>query len=175
MDLGSDLYNNYLNGDNSALEQLVEQFGDGLVRFAYCFVRDSAVAEDIMEEAFATLVFKRKAFKQQSLFKAYLYKITRNKAIDYLRYHRRFTPLDDLENVLSVESAEKTACKNELYEQVYRSLQQLPIQYRDVLTTVYLEGFSVGEVARIMGKSTKQVYNLLARAKLAMKEVMNNK
>lgn len=171
---GSELYQNGIVCDNVTLSRLVENYFDVLVRFAYCFVCDSAVAEDVVEDSFAVLVFKRKRFNSEQLFRAYLYKVVRNKCLDYLRFNKRFVPLNDLENVLSCESVEAGVCKNELYGQTYRALQRLPENYKDVLTLVYLEGFSVAETTHIMGKSFKQVYNLLARSKKALKELMQN-
>lgn len=176
MDDGAKLYAQYLNGDDLSLETLVKTYGDGLVRFAYGFVKDSMTAEDIAEDTFATLIIKRKRFSPRASFKTYLYKIARNKCLDFLRYHRRFVPLDDMENVLS-SSDEKPDINVELCERktaLYKCLQQLPNQYGNVLTLVYIEGFSAEETSKIMNKSVKQVYNLLARAKLSLKQLLIN-
>lgn len=173
-DIDNELQQNGIVCDNVTLSRLVESYFDGLVRFAYCFVNDSAVAEDVVEDSFAVLVFKRKRFNGERLLRAYLYKVVRNKCLDYLRFNKRFVPLNDLENVLSCESAEESVSKNELYEQTYRALLSLPKKYKDVLTLVYLEGFSVAETTRILGKSFKQTYNLLARAKASLKQIMQN-
>ena len=174
MDIGAKLYTEYLNGDEAALEQLVQTYGDGLVRFAYCFVKDSMTAEDIAEDTFATLIFKRKRFDGKVTFKTYLYKIARNKCIDYLRLHRRFVPLDDVANVLAVDNVDGTVELSESAATLYKALQRLPLQYRDVLMLTYIDGFAIDETARIMGKNVKQTYNLLARAKQALKTLLIN-
>ena len=174
MDNGAILYAQYLNGDDSALEQLVKFYYDGLVRFAYCFVKDSAVSEDIVADAFATLIVKRKRFFQRASFKTYLYKIVRNKCLDYLRFNKRFVPLDDLANMLSSGDIENAVEADERKVTLYKCLQQLNAQYRYVLTLAYIDGFSVDETAKITGKSVKQVYNLLARAKVSLKQLLIN-
>lgn len=170
MDNGAIIYSQYLCGDDAALVALVEAYGDALTRFAFCFVNDSAAAEDVTAETFATLVFKRKRFEGEQGFKTYLFTIARNKCYDYLRSRKRFAPLRDLENVLFVDDVEEQTLRNEKYKRLYESLQRIPIQYRDVLTLVYLQEFSVTEVCKIMKKSVKQVYNLLARAKESLKK-----
>lgn len=175
MDIGAILYAQYLDGDDSALERLVKLYYDGLVRFAYCFVKDSAVSEDIVADAFATLIVKRKRFFQRASFKTYLYKIVRNKCLDCLRYHKRFVPLDDLVNVLSSNDVESSVEADEQKITLYKCLQELNAQYRYVLTLAYIDGFSVDETARITGKSVKQTYNLLARAKTSLKQLLINK
>lgn len=175
MDSGVILYRRYLDGDNSALEQLVQDYGNGLVRFAYVYVRDSSAAEDIMEDTFATLIIKRKRFSEVASFKTYLYKIARNKCIDRLRFNKRFVPFDDVENVLSSGcDVERDVLQCERFEELYRCIDKLPRQYKDVLSLVYLEEFSISQTSDIMGRSVKQIYNLLCRAKSALKELLKN-
>ena len=86
---GESSYRRFLEGDMNAVQELVEIYSDSLVRFAYCYVKDSAIAEDIMEDAFASLLAKRKRFQSGENLRAYLYKITRNKCIDYIRFRKR--------------------------------------------------------------------------------------
>lgn len=168
------LYAQYLSGDESALTQLVQTYGDGLVRFAYCFVKDAMTAEDIAEDTFATLIVKRKRFSPRASFKTYLYKIARNKCVDYLRFKRRFVPLDDLSNVLSASDVDTDVDLTERAKTLYKCMQCLPLQYRNVLTLTYIEEFSTEQTATIMGKTVKQIYNLLARAKVSLKELLIN-
>ena len=169
MDVSTQLYLQYVDGDTNALQQLVELYSDGLVRFAYCFVASSAVAEDIMEDTFATVIVSKRRFSPRATFKTYLYKIARNKCIDYIRFHRRFVPLGDLENVLVFADVTTDVEKRERQRALYKCLQQLPREYRDVLQLSYLEGFDTQEVCAIMRKNTKQVYNLLFRAKQSLR------
>lgn len=169
MDASTQLYLQYVGGNTDALQQLVEMYSDGLVRFAYCFVASSDVAEDIMEDTFATVIASKRRFLPRATFKTYLYKIARNKCIDYIRFHRRFVPLCDVENVLTFDDVETDVEKREEIRKLYKCLQQLPREYRDVLQLSYFEGFCTQEVCSIMRKNTKQVYNLLARAKQSLK------
>lgn len=165
-------YRRFLEGDNTAAEELIQTYSDAMIRFAYCYVKDSHVAEDIMEDAFAALLIKRRHFSDCENFRAYLYKIVRNKSVDYLREHKRHVPLSDLENVLSAETTEEKLFKRERNVVLYRCLQQLPSQYGEVLYLTYIEDYKISDVCTIVRKSTRQVYNLLARAKTALKEAL---
>ena len=122
-----------------------------------------------MEDTFATVIATKRRFSPQATFKTYLYKIARNKCVDYIRFHRKFVPLGDLENVLVFADVETDVEKREEKRVLYKCLQQLPREYRDVLQLSYLEGFNTQEICSIMRKNTKQVYNLLARAKQSLK------
>ena len=167
-----DCWESFLLGHNHGLEALVRAYSDPLVRFAYCFVRDSAVAEDVMEDAFATLVFKRKHFHESENLRAYLYKIVRNKCVDYLRAGKKRTPLDDVDKVLFAADGETDVVRRENARLVYCCMQKLPPQYAETLYLSYFEGYSVEELCKILKQSKKQIYNLLSRAKTSLKELL---
>ena len=171
-DIDATLYACFLDGDVAALEELIRRYSDGLIRFSYLYVKDSFVAEDVAEDTFATLFIKRKKFTKQAKFKTYLYRIARNKCIDYLRSKKRSVPLSDVENLLTSANVEEFLPNRELHATVYRCLGELPKQYQDVLHLAYLEGFSVSEICKITSKTAKQVYNLLSRAKISLKQLL---
>ncbi|MBQ8309233.1 MAG: sigma-70 family RNA polymerase sigma factor [Clostridia bacterium] len=169
---GVSSYHRYLQGDDSALEELVRSYSDTLVRFAYCFVRDSSAAEDVVQDAFVSLVLKRRQFSDCDNFRAYLYKIVRNKCMDYLRFHKKRAPLQDAWNVADGSSPEREAQRTERNKVLYHCLQTLPRQYSEVLYLVYFEEYTIERVGAILKKTKKQVYNALARAKLALKAAL---
>lgn len=165
-------YNQYLKGDKNALDNFVRTYSDSLTRYAYCYLSDSAAAEDVMVETISTLIARRKHFVDAAHFHAYLYKVARNKSIDSLRRRGKTLPLADIEEVVSSENIEDTFVKKERNRRIYACMQSLPPQYREALFLSYFEGLTTEEVCRIMKKSTKQVYNLLARAKATLKELL---
>lgn len=172
MDNGASSYNRFLNGDNSALDELVALYSDELVGFALCIVGDADVAEDIAADTFACLLLKRKKFSGEAPFRTYLFKIARNKSIDHLRYSSKMLYGDvDFEQFVG-GNAEADVLKRERNRILYSALSKLPAQYRDVLHLAYFEGFSVEQIRKITKKSAKQVYNLLARAKSSLKEIL---
>ncbi len=165
-------YNQYLKGDKAALDNFVRTYSDSLTRYAYCYLSDASAAEDVMEETIATLLVKRKHFLDAAHFHAYLYKLARNKSIDYLRRRAKTLPLADIEEVVSSENIEDSFVQKERNRRIYICMQELPPDYREVLYLSYFEGLNTEEVCRIMKKNTKQVYNLLARAKAALKKIL---
>lgn len=159
-------------GERTNIERLVTRYGDALVRFAYCRTGNSAEAEDIAEDAFVALFLKYKRFENEAQEKAYLFKTVANKCCDYHRNKTHaFIPLSDLENVLSFDGAAQAEaqCDNET---LYRCMQTLPPQYRQTLCLHYFEGFSPDEIAKVLRKNKKSVYNLLSRAKTALSALL---
>ena len=168
-------YQRFLDGDNEALVLLVREYSDALIRFAYCYVKDSAAAEDIMEDAFAALIIKRRRFEDADNLRAYLYKMVRNKCVDYLRMHKKRVPLSDVERVFTADAERETETallRQENRRAVYEALQNLPAQYRDILYLTYFEECSADEAARLLRRTKKQTYNLLHRAKTSLKELL---
>ena len=159
-------YRRYLLGDGKALETLVAYYSDALIRFAACFMRNFSDAEDLAEETFIALILKRKTFDTDAELKAYLFKICRNKCLDHLRRKRRLAPLDERS---ASGDAEKLLLTRDRDRILYSAMSRIPAQYRDVLYLTYIEGFSTEECMRILKKSKKQVYNLLARAKNSLR------
>lgn len=169
---GVSSYRRFLRGETDGLEKLIVTYSDELVRFAFGYVKSEAAAEDVVSDSFATLFMKPKSFSEDDQLRAFLYKIVRNRSVDYLRRHRRELPLEDVEGALSVPDAEEKILKKERDEALHRCLAQLPRQYREVLVLTWFEEFSNEQVASILGKSAKQVYNLRSRAKETLKKML---
>lgn len=163
----------YLQGEKQTIEPLVARYGNALVRYAYCHTGSSADAEDIAEDVFVAFFLRHGSFKSERQIKAWLYKAAYRKCVDYLRSpHRRHVPLSDLENVLFQDgelNAVDESCDNNT---LYRCMQQLPPQYAQVLYLCYFDGFSPEEIAPILHKTKKQIYNLLARAKSSLSNIL---
>ena len=141
-----------------------------MVRFAYSFVRCSAEAEDIAAECISRFFMRVRRFDSEVQLRAYIMKSIRNRAMDHLHRRSREVPLEDLENVLGTGDPAQTYWAKERDRILYRCMQTLPKQYSLVLQLKYLEGFEGKQICVILGLSAKQVYNLLARAKVALKQ-----
>lgn len=164
-DSGESSYHRFLQGDRDALGELVSLYSDALVRFSYCFVRDLYAAEDIAEDCFVALITKKKIFEDGAHLRAYLFRCARNKSISRLR--RRAPNAQP-----PVFDGEQFALDRERDRTVYECLMRLAPQYRDVLYLVYFEGFKPEECTAVLKRTKKQVYNLLARAKASLKQIL---
>lgn len=167
---GEGSYRCFLSGQKLCLEEVILLYSDALVRFAYSLLRSSAEAEDVAAECISKLFVKTRRFQHASQLRAFLFRCARNRCMDHLRRRGREVPLEDLEHVLGDGDPANTAWKKERDRILYCCMQSLPRQYSAVLQLKYLEDFSQAQIERILGASTKQVYNLLARAKVALKE-----
>src|SRR3989442_10200410 len=81
--------------DPSAAEQLVGSYGGHAYRLALRITRNAADAEEVVQDAFCAIVGKIEAFRRQSAFSSWLYRIVANAAYNKLRERHRELSLDD--------------------------------------------------------------------------------
>ena len=107
LDFGADKYRRFLDGDEEGLCEIVKEYSDGLLLFINKVVNNYCAAEDIVEDTFAELIVKRRTFNNESKFKTYLYKIGRNKALNYIKKNSRsqLTSPDKLEETADIDSS----------------------------------------------------------------------
>jgi len=171
MDNGASIYSRYLSGDDAAMGELVREYMDGLTVFLNSFTNNLSEAEELMEETFFRLAYKKPRYNGKSSFKTWLYSIARNLAIDSLRKRKGFTTVSveectDLSDSMDVEEQYITEERKII---IHRAISKLRDEYRQVVCLIYLEGFSNAETAIIMKKSNRQITNLLYQAKRALK------
>lgn len=175
MDKGADSYRRFLDCEESAFDELIENYYEMLARFINGYVKDYAVAEDIAVDVYTYIIIHKHKYNFKTSFKTYLFMIGRSRALDYLKRSKKLKTVDfsDIENEIS-ESAvpEDIVFADERREIVSNYLNKLPTDMREVLRLVYFEGLSYEETAAIMKKSRKQVDNLLYRSKEKLRSAM---
>ena len=176
MDNGASSYRRFLNGDDEGLTLIIKDYKDGLILYLNGYVNNIYVAEEIMEETFFKLAVKKPKFNEKSSFKTWLYTIGRNVAIDYIRHNSKISTssIEDVENYLKDETnLENLYIKSEGKIIVHKALATLKAEYRQVLWLCFFEELSNQEAAQIMGKSKRQIENLLFRAKQSLKLLLD--
>ena len=164
-------------GDKHAFELLVVKYQRRLRRLISRFVRDAAEAEDVTQEAFIKAYRALPAFRGESAFYTWLYRIGINTAKNYLVSLGRRAPTTtqfDAEESEGFEGAEilqdVNTPENELMSKqvagvVNASLLQLPEDLRTALTLREIEGLSYEEIAEVMSCPIGTVRSRIFRAR----------
>lgn len=167
-------------GDKHAFELLVAKYQRRLGRLINRFVRDSAEAEDVTQDAFIKAYRALPGFRGDSAFYTWLYRIGINTAKNYLLALGRRAPTSthfDAEEAEAFEHAgllhEVSTPENELMSKqvvavVNESLQQLPDDLRMALTLREIEGLSYEEIAAVMNCPIGTVRSRIFRARDAI-------
>lgn len=166
------LYHAFLFEDPIATDALIEKHTDRLIRLTYLYTKDSSAAEELVEDAFATLFVNQKVFEHNSEFKIYLYQVLFKKCVKYARRHRKATPPEDIEEVLQTPFFARIIERNVQFQDLYVGMAQLPPHYAGLLYLAYFDNFPVEEICEITRKSKTEVYNRLEKGKVALKTLL---
>lgn len=155
------------NGNKEAFEKLVLKYRENAIGFAFGFLKDIYLAEDIVQESFAIIYINRNKYKSKSTFKTYLFAVIRNKCIDYWRKNKNYYPI----NLEDVNLVSEELMPDELLEQkedLKYSIELLNRLNDDYRTAIYLYevyGFSYKEIGEIMDKSLPQIKIIIYRGR----------
>ncbi len=175
MDHGACSYRRFLDGEESAFDEIMKELFHGLVFFVDRYVHDVHAAEDIAIDAFSDLIVHKHRYNFKVSLKTYLYMIGRSRALDYLK-HRKVIEFTELTEETEVSSEEKTLEEQVLTEErkrtVNAAIEKLPEDMRVVIHLIYFEEMTYEEAAKVMKKNRKQVDNLLYRAKKELRSLL---
>ncbi len=174
------------HGENEAFELLVAKHQGRVFAVAGGILRNREDVEDIAQQVFLKAYFSLKRFDQRSAFSTWLYKITVNECWDLLR-KKKVRPLV-FESELSEEQAhayqsteEKAECAPDVSEQletrqqVDHWLDCLEERDRTMLVLKEVQGFTVEEIAEMMGINGNTVKVRLFRARQRIAEKIRRK
>ncbi len=175
MDNGASSYRRFLEGDNEGFVEIIRDYKDGLMLYLNGYVHDIHDAEDLMEDTFVKIYAKRPKFSEKYSFKTWLYTIGRNVAIDHLRKEKRgrTRSIEDMSDAVADKAQlEIEYLKKEDNALLLSAMDSLKDDYRQTLYLKYFEGLSNDEISKVMGRSRRQVENLLYRGKQALKSII---
>ncbi len=173
--------------DQTAFEALVKKYNPQVYRLALTMTKNSGDAEEVAQETFLNAYRKLDAFRGDSKFSSWLYRITANFALMKLRKHRRQPQvlLDDLlpefrqdgeqERPASdwSERADRQIENKELGAQINEAIQKLPEKYRIILMMRDVENMSNEEIGHSLGLSIPAVKSILHRSRLFVREALS--
>jgi RNA polymerase sigma-70 factor (ECF subfamily) len=151
-------------GSASDLEALFNAHWPRAHRAAYLVVHDSALAEDIAQEAFLAAIRNLDRFDRRRPFGPWLHRIVVNRAIDAARA-RTLRRESELEERLAVADPPAAADRD-----VLAALAALPPDQRAVVVMRHLLGYTPGEIARELDLPRGTVNSRLRRGLDAMRE-----
>lgn len=173
MDNGASSYHRYLDGDDNGIVDIVRDYKDGLILYLNQYVSNIYIAEELAEDTFFRIMVKKPKYVQKHSFKAWLYTIGRNIAIDYIRKNSKILSLQEYNTEhlsRDAESLELAYIKEERKMTVHKALAKLKLDYRQALYLIFFEDFTNQQVARVLHKTKHQTETLIYRAKLALKK-----
>ena len=169
-------------GDKQAFELLVEKYQRKLARLLSRFIRDPAEVEDVTQEAFIKAYRALPAFRGDSAFYTWLYRIGINTAKNYLMAMGRRAPtsteveaedaegFEEGEQLRDINTPESVLLSNEIASTVTATIEQLPEELRTAIQMREIEGMSYEDIAKAMDCPIGTVRSRIFRAREAIAE-----
>ena len=169
-------------GDKRAFELLVEKYQRKLARLLSRFIRDPAEVEDVTQEAFIKAYRALPAFRGDSAFYTWLYRIGINTAKNYLMAMGRRAPtsteveaedaegFEEGEQLRDINTPESLLLSNEIAKTVNSTIEALPEELRTAIQMREIEGMSYEDIAKAMDCPIGTVRSRIFRAREAIAE-----
>ena len=165
--------------EEAQVAALVTQYAGALYRVAYSVLRNSADAEDAVQEAFMRVLRHRDTLDEVRDHRVWLIRIVWNIVLDRKRRAKTRPETDDVAELARVLpcgglSAEEIASAAQHHAKVLGCVEKLPAKERQVLMLSAFEELSSVEIAEVLGITESSVRSRLFRARNLMAELLNH-
>ena len=169
------------NGDKKAFDLLVRKYQHKIVSVVTRYVSDWSEAQDVAQEAFIRAYRAIGAFRGDSAFYTWIYKIAINTAKNQLVSKGRRPPIGDIaiEDAVQLDGAsqlrdratpERELLRQEIEQTVFNTVEELPEELRTAITLREVDGLSYEEIAEAMNCPIGTVRSRIFRAREAIDE-----
>ena len=139
-------------------EKALQSYGNSLLRLAFSYMHNMQDAEDTLQDTLIQYMRKAPAFESEEQEKAWLITVTCNICKNKLRHTKRLRE-DELTDIVP----------DERQAEVWECVKSLPDKYSEVLHLYYYEGYSIKEIANMLGKKEATVRSLMSRGRNMLK------
>ena len=178
----AELVRRALSGNANAFREIMQGNNRRLYRIARSVLRDSAEAEDAVQEAYIAAFSHLASYRGEAPLGSWLSRIVMNEALGRLRRRRsgaRTIPLEAVRSEAEIipfprsvqhENPERTMAQRELLQIVEQATDDLPDAYRTVFVSRVIEGMSVEETAELLNIKPETVKTRLHRARQLIRD-----
>ena len=171
--IADELFDQFKAGDQKALQQLFSIYFPRLNDFAKNVVKDDGISQDIVQEVFVKLWENRTEIESINI-EAYLFKLVRNRCIDYIKHLKVVnnhllkiqvdSKYEELYRIDFIGNEPYVLIEEELKTKIEKTIQSLPDRCREVFVLSRIEGLKNKEIAEKLNINIKNVERHLNRA-----------
>ncbi|MFH1768053.1 MAG: RNA polymerase sigma factor [Candidatus Omnitrophota bacterium] len=155
----------FLAGDKEAFNAMGRLIASDIVNISYRYVANYDDAKDVCQEVLVKLYKKLGMFRQASKISTWIYRLTINTAIDFLRRGKRIFSLreETLEDTESVNKMGEEIEKNDDRSLIKEALAKLPLRQKNAIILRHFEGLKIRQISKVLGCSQSSVKTHLTR------------
>ncbi len=180
----SQLIEELLNDDPKAFRRLADKYYPVVLQTAMGFLHNAADAEDICQDVFIEVYQSIKKFRKESKLSTWIYRITVNKSLNFIRKNKRNSLIENMESYVFgrkekynkdlpggfVSGQETELEKNERTQVLHKAINSLSGNQKIAFTLSKYDDLANKEIAEIMNVSVSSVESLIHRAKLNLQK-----
>ncbi|MBZ0202522.1 MAG: RNA polymerase sigma factor [Ignavibacteria bacterium] len=169
-------------GESNSLEHLFNIYKDKVFNTAISYVQNAEDAEELTQDVFFEAFRSIEKYKGDSSLSTWIYRITVNKSLDFIRYTKRKKRFAVITNLFNPQTGEQKFDatdfvhpgteleKKEQSAHLFKALEKLPENQKTAFILSKIEGLSYVEISKVMKLSVSSVESLLFRAKQNLKK-----
>ena len=175
------LVKSYMNGDERALEKLIDRHNQRLSSFIYSKVQDREVTEDIFQDTFIKVIrtLKKGNYNEEGKFLPWVMRISHNLIIDDYRKSKRMPRFEGNNefNIFSIISddqlnAERRLIKDQIDQDLIILIRELPKDQMEVLEMRLFKEMSFKEISENTGVSINTALGRMRYALINLRKIV---
>ncbi|MFM2395228.1 MAG: hypothetical protein RLZZ546_3211 [Bacteroidota bacterium] len=175
------LVKNYVNGDENALEILINRHQSKIYGFIYSKIQDRDIADDIFQDTFIKVIktLKGNTYNEEGKFLPWVIRIAHNLVVDTFRRDKKMPLFRETEefsifsimsdNTPNIESRLITA---QVENDLYKLINELPDDQRQVIEMRIYDDLSFKEIADVTGVSINTALGRMRYAVLNLRKLI---
>ena len=152
------------------LEQIYKQYFEAVNKYLFCLTHNSDISEELTQETFYRAVKKINTFKGECKMSVWLCQIAKNLWYDELKRNKKLGNVEQIFLIQSEENLEENIILNENKLELYKKLQNLDKQTREVIYLRITGELSFKEIGDILNKTENWARVTFYRGKQKLKE-----
>ncbi|MDO1514419.1 sigma-70 family RNA polymerase sigma factor [Maribacter confluentis] len=177
----SQLVKKYIQGDEKAIEALINRHNSRLTGFIYSKVGDRELTEDIFQDTFMKVIrtLKKGAYNEEGKFLPWVMRIAHNLIIDHFRKHNRMPMYNSKEsyNIFALLGDEKLDAERQLIKEqidtdLVRLIKELPEDQQEVLEMRIYKDMSFKEISDNTGVSINTALGRMRYALINLRKLV---
>lgn len=162
--------------DKLGIEHLYDNYSHALFGVIYTIVKDTSIAEDILQDSFVKIWKKADKYdKSKGRLYTWMLNIARNSAIDYVRskHYKKTKKVQSLDYTVHTESSVRSEINEDVIG-VAEIVEKLEPKYKELIDKVYFKGYTQQEVSDEMNIPLGTVKTRIRKAIMQLRSVFNN-
>lgn len=151
--------------ENKEIEQVIDLYGNSILRLAYSYLKNYDDAEDILQQTLINYVRSMPSFSEEKQRKSWLLTTAGNLSKNFIRDHK-LNYRDELDESMLADK------QKEDLSYIWNAVKSLPVKYREVIHLFYYEQYSTAEIAKILKCSEVSVRTNLKRGREKLKVIL---